>query len=311
MVVGEVTEPLWLTGVPPAESSPLRPTSTVRDVVQAAVATGLNQLLSFGPGVCVGSDPEDVHKSRVATRRMRSQLRALSVAVDETWLQEIRSELGWLAEGLGAVRDADVMTQRIQRRVSELSAPDDVPGEVLLSRLEAARGEAAQGVRTMLESDRCQSLVDRLRAAASHPPVLPVGSESAAALAPTLVSAGWRRLERSISDLPDIPSDDDLHEVRIRAKRCRYTAEILVPIMGGKSRLLAKALTELQGVLGDIHDSHCTQTWLRASACSTGEALASGLMIAAEASEHASLLRSWQPVWSRAQKVKPRSGANK
>ena len=305
MVVREV-DSLWLAELPQAEAVRLGPSSTVREVVQSAIADGLNQLLHFAPGVCRGSEPEDVHKSRVATRKMRSQLKSFSAAVDATWLQEVRSDLGWLAGGLGAVRDSDVMTQRIRRCAAALPPSDQEPAAALVARLAMAREDAAQVARTLLDSERCRSLTDRLRIAAADPPVLPIGSEQAADLSSAMVSGAWRRLERSVSALPPKPADDDLHEVRIRAKRCRYTSELLVPVMGARYRRLAKALTELQGVLGDIHDSHCTQTWLRASAGSTQEALAAGMMIVAEARDHASLLQAWQPVWLRVEKVKVR-----
>lgn len=311
MVVGEAAESLWLADVPGAEPVELRRASTVRDVVQAAVAEGLNQLVRFGPGVCLGDEPEDVHKSRVATRRMRSQLKSFSVAIDDTWLQGVRSDLGWLADGLGAVRDADVMILRIRRCVAELPSADQETADMVVGRLETARGEAAEEVRSMLRDSRCRSLVERLQAAASDPPVLPIGAERAADLASPLVSASWGRLERSVSALPRDPSDEDLHEVRIRAKRCRYTCEILTPVMGSKCRRMAKALTELQGVLGDVHDSHGTQAWLRNSAESTREALVAGMLIAAEAGDHAALLGSWRRVWRKAEKVKPRTKSNK
>ena len=298
MVVREVAGRLWLAEIPVAEPVRLRTTSTVRDVVQAAIADGLNQLARFGPGVCYGTDPEDIHKSRVATRKMRSQLKSFSAAVDGAWLQDVRSELGWLADGLGAVRDADVMLLRLRKQATDLPSRDQGTASALIARLDATRGEAAAKVRTMMEGDRCRSLVARLLAGATDPPVLPIGSERAEDLAAPMVSASWRRLERSVSALPRSPSDDDLHEVRIRTKRCRYTVEILIPVIGGRSRRLSRSLTELQGVLGDIHDSHGTQTWLRTSASSLAEALVAGMVVAAEARDHAALLASWPSTWA-------------
>jgi len=306
-----MAEPLWLAEVTPAKPVKLRPTSTIGDVIQTAIADGLNQLLRFGPSACSGTDPEDVHKSRVATRKMRSQLKSFSVAVDETWLRDTRSDLGWLADGLGAVRDTDVMLERIRKCAAGLSAEDGVAATALIGQLEAAREEAVQDLGTMMKDGRCRSLVTRLQAGAVNPPVLPIASERAAELAPAFVSTAWRRLDRSVSALPRHPADDDLHEVRIRAKRCRYTTEILRPVMGGDAQRLARALAELQGALGDIHDSHSTQAWLRASPRSVDEALVAGMMVAAEASDHAALLQSWRSVWLKALKVSPPQTPNR
>ncbi|HET7524283.1 MAG TPA: CHAD domain-containing protein [Acidimicrobiales bacterium] len=306
-----MTESLWLAEVTPAKPVKLRPNSTIGDVIQSAIADGLNQLLRFGPGAYGGTDPEDIHKSRVATRKMRSQLKSFSVAIDGTWLRDVRSDLGWMADGLGAVRDADVMMMRIRMRASGLSGEDSAGAGTLIARLERVREESAENLRKMMEDNRSRSLVTRLQASAADPPVLPVASERAAELAPQLVSASWSRLARSVSDLPHQPADDDLHEVRIRAKRCRYTTEILQPVMGDDARRLVRVLAELQGVLGDIHDSHSTQEWLRASAGSTAEALVAGMMIAAEESDYSALIGSWRHVWRKALKVKVPSLPNR
>ena len=299
-----MTGSLWLAEVTPAKPVKLRPNSTVGDVIKTAMAEGVNQFLRFGPGAYRGTDPEDVHKSRVATRKMRSQLRSFAAAVDETWLRDIRSDLGWMADGLGAVRDADVMMERIRKCAAGLSAADSATAEALIARLERTRDEGAENLREMMEEDRSRSLVARLQAGAADPPVLPLAAERAADLAPQLVSTSWNRLERSVSGLPRQPTDADLHEVRIRAKRCRYTTEILRPVMGDDARRLAQVLAELQGVLGDIHDSYSTQEWLRTSAGCTAEALVAGMMIAAEAGGQPALVRSWQHVWAKALKVK-------
>jgi CHAD domain-containing protein len=273
--------------------------------VQAAITDGLSQLSRFAPGACLGSDPEDVHKARVATRRLRSQLRSFSVAFDAAWVDTARAELGWLAGGLGAVRDVDVMIERIQGFEVQLGADDRKVADTLVERLQTRRAEAAQSLRSDFESTRCASLVELLRAAASDPPLGAVGSEPASSLASTLVARSWRQLERSVSALPRDPSDADLHEVRIRTKRCRYTTEMVVPVTGGDARRLVRALVELQGVLGDIHDSYCTRTWLRTSAESVAEGLVAGMIIAAEERDYAALADSWRRVWVKAMKVKP------
>lgn len=310
MVVREAAEPARLVDISGVAPRRLRPTSTVGEVVQAAIADGLGQLLRFAPGVSGGGDPEDVHKSRVATRKMRSQLGSLSVAVDGEWLKAARSDLGWLAEGLGAVRDADVMIQRIHRSAATLPSSDKKAAKSLIARLEARRGGHARRAHSMMESRRYRSLTSRLLAAVSDPPVLAIGTEQATELGWTLLSASWRRLERSVEALPGDPADDDLHDVRIRAKRCRYTTEMLVPVVGGNSRHLARALADLQAVLGDIHDAHATETWLRAHARSRTEGLVAGMIIAAERSDHAALLGSWRQNWLEAQKVKPHAAPN-
>ena len=58
--------------VPPAD---LDFASTPTDVLRAAISRSTARLLAHDPGVRLGGDAEDVHQARVATRRMRSDLR--------------------------------------------------------------------------------------------------------------------------------------------------------------------------------------------------------------------------------------------
>ncbi|MET0920825.1 MAG: CHAD domain-containing protein, partial [Acidimicrobiia bacterium] len=83
--------------------------STPREVLAAAVANSVGRLIAHDPGVRLGEDSEAVHQARVATRRLRSDLRTFRSVIDEQWSESLRAELKWLGERLGEVRDADVL----------------------------------------------------------------------------------------------------------------------------------------------------------------------------------------------------------
>ena len=105
------------------------------DAVRAAIATSVARLLRHDPGVRIGDDPEDVHQARVAARRLRSDLRTFRALLDPEWNAGLREELRWLGNELGAVRDTEVLTDRLQRRLSALPAEDEADAAPLLRRL--------------------------------------------------------------------------------------------------------------------------------------------------------------------------------
>ena len=51
--------------------------------------------------------------------------------------------------------------------------------------------------------------------------------------------------------------------MRIRAKRCRYAAEAVAPAVGKRPERFAKAVAELQDVLGEHQDAVVAGQWLR------------------------------------------------
>ena len=57
--------------------------------------------------------------------------------------------------------------------------------------------------------------------------------------------------ERAVHD-PD--AVDDLHDMRIAAKRLRYVLELSEPVLGAPAKQGAKRAKKLQDVLGEIHD---------------------------------------------------------
>jgi CHAD domain-containing protein len=75
-------------------------------------------------------------------------------------------------------------------------------------------------------------------------------------------------LRKAVRRLGDRPTDDALHKVRIQAKRLRYIAETAAPVVSpaasrGAANRTVKAATELQDVLGELHDAAVNEKWLR------------------------------------------------
>jgi CHAD domain-containing protein len=82
-------------------------------LVRHAVASSVIQLLRHDPGVRLGEDPEDVHWFRVATRKLRSELRTFRPLLGDAQMSSLRAELRWLGGKVGPVRDADVLAERL------------------------------------------------------------------------------------------------------------------------------------------------------------------------------------------------------
>ena len=82
--------------------------ATAGAVVQRAIALSVIRLILHDPVVRIDVDPEGVHQTRVATRRLRSDLRTFRPLLDRDWVQGLRDELGWIARILG-VSSANVV----------------------------------------------------------------------------------------------------------------------------------------------------------------------------------------------------------
>jgi CHAD domain-containing protein len=273
--------------------------SNVADVVRHAIAASVLRLLRHDPGVRLGDDPEDVHQARVATRRIRSDLRTFRDVVETSWAVPLRAELKWLGALLGAVRDAEVLRDRLRGR-QPLLATGDLPAlERLLAGLDGRREEARERLLSAMREPRYTSLLDALVEAARMPAVLdefapaPAGTALRPALEPP-----WKHLRAAIDHVREDPSDEALHAARIRAKRVRYAAEAVAPVFGKRASSFARAAVGLQDVLGEHQDAVVASAWLRAS--STGAhsiAFVAGELTAIEGDAARAARAAWPDAW--------------
>jgi CHAD domain-containing protein len=282
----------------------LNPESQAGDAVRGALAAGVTRLLRHDPGVRVGDDPEDVHQARVATRRLRSDLRTFKSLLDQERAAPLRDELKWAADLLGAARDADVLLERLRRDADKLPQRDALAVAGLLRRLAAERDRARVRVREGFGSDRYVDLIERLVAFAQVPPLVGDWAQPAVDVLPGLVSPTWKHLQRSVEQLGDPPRPDELHQVRIRAKRCRYASEAVAPAIGREASRFASAVAGVQSVLGDHHDAYVADAWLReaSTAVDAAQVLAAGELISLQMLEAAELEKQWPKAWAKASK---------
>jgi len=284
--------------------------ATVVDLVQSALARSMVQILRHDPGVRLGEDAEHVHQLRVATRRMRSDLRSFAPLLDRGRLAPIRDELGWLGGVVGAVRDRDVLSARLTAHIAALPGIDAPGADWLLCQLQDEAGDARTTMLAALRGDRYMHLLDTLVILAAAPPFIeapeltaPWPSKAAAKIA----RRQWRPLADAVAALRPDPTDGALHRVRILAKRCRYTAEAVAPIVGPTAARFAAAVADVQTVLGDHQDTVVAEAWLRDTAATAPAGCpAADQLIAVERSLRIELRAQWTKAWRTASAQKLR-----
>lgn len=295
---------------PPEVAVPsLDESATLADVVRAAIAAGFVRLLQHDPGVRLGGDAEDVHQARVAARRLRSDLRTFRSLLDPERSAALREELQWLGAELGHVRDADVLQERLRDQVALLPAVDARPATALLRRLDTQRTAARETMLAALDSDRYLRLLDSLVAAVERPPVNEEADAPARKALPGIVRGPWKHLQKAVESLDDHPEDEALHDIRIRAKRARYAAEAVVPVLGKPAQRFAKAVAGVQSVLGDLQDAVVAEEWLRTAAAKgpAAQAMVAGQLIAVQRGAMAASRRDWPQAWDEVAGKKLRS----
>jgi len=287
---------------PEVPVSDLAAEATAGDVVRHAIALSVIRLILHDPVVRLDVDPEGVHQARVATRRLRSDLRTFRSLIEQDFATAVRDELGWLAAILGEVRDGDVLLERLRGRAAELPEEERAGTHAVLATLEQDRNAAHARLLETFGSTRYVELLERLVRAANAPAVLEIADAPALDVVPALVRRPWHKLAKRVKALNESPSDGQLHEIRIRTKRVRYAAEAVAPIVGKQARGFARAAAGLQEALGELNDAVVAAKWLddwRKHGREPGASRAAEALAASERAGAAHLRAGWHSAWEK------------
>jgi CHAD domain-containing protein len=231
----------------------------------------VKKLLSHAAGARTAEDAEDVHQSRVASRRLRSALRVFEECFARGKVRRWRKDLRRFTRRLGKARDTDVQILFAQGVLDGLDDRRLRPGVSRL-RLRLRQKRQALQPKVVKAADRLQKsgalddLADVLRKTLASRQVKNAGVKSPFVFerSRALVTARMEELLALAPSLAEPDSQDKHHQMRIAAKRLRYTMELFAPAYDGALKQPIRTAKKLQTSLGDIHDCDVWVEQLRA-----------------------------------------------
>ncbi len=266
--------------------------------------------------------PERIHQARVSIRRLRSVLSVFAPVLPTLTRRTLGQELNSLASRLGDAREWDVF-------LSETLAPMEewLPEERSLTSLRLSgavlREKAAETALAAVSGERAAdrrvsaAFMDlSLRLAAwfdagiwPEPPNADAQfwlDQPLISLAQDLLGKRHRKLLKSANGLKN-PRPEELHALRIEAKKLRYTSEFFVRLYPGKAtKRYVAALARIQDILGTINDA-ATSRGLVLRLCGSGQTTdmhAIGLFNGWTAAQAATARAQFEQSWSAFVEVK-------
>ncbi len=235
---------------------------SVNDAFKAVMWANLAHLQANERGMLEGGDPEYLHQTRVALRRLRSAVTVFAPLFPEPVLSPVRAGLKWLAASLGGARDWDVfLTQTLPPIMAELGPHGGL--EDFAARCEKLRGVANRRARRAVRSARYRRLSLRLAAwLSSEGWQKRLDLAARAALQTPIDGYAGAVLERRYSQVRKKGrklaglSAAQLHRLRIAVKKLRYAADFFAGLYEEKAaREALKRLSGLQDILGSMNDA--------------------------------------------------------
>jgi CHAD domain-containing protein len=222
----------------------------------------------------LGEDAEELHDMRVATRRTRAALSLFEDALPVR-SRHVRTELGWLADALGAVRDLDVQLERLEGWIQDVPSEDRAALADLRALLRRERDEARRLLLVSLDSARYERLVAGFTAMLRQGPSRrsAAARAPAGAVVPSLIEARHRSATKSARRARRSGDPADYHQTRIRLKRLRYALEFVSEIYERRTGKYLRHVVRLQDVLGLMQDARVAGTRLHELATAQGSGL--------------------------------------
>jgi len=220
-----------------------------RRVLAQALTDQYAELLAEDPGTRLGADPEALHDHRSAVRRVRALLRAGRPLLDRTWADDLRGALRRIGRTLADARDLDVLIARIEADRGRLAEPERTGAGDVLEALRERRARAQRELVASISEPWYVSTLNRLEVAVSDPHFSGSGRLRRG------VKRDHRRARKIVRELPDNPTDAQLHALRRAVRNGRYSAELAEAGGVRKARPYRKRAKELQGILGDHQDA--------------------------------------------------------
>ena len=221
----------------------------------------------------IGGSGHGVHQARVASRRLREAIPVLASGVKGTKARKALGKIRRLTRGLGPVRELDVTIELLDGLVRKDTLPRPA--------LEAVRGRVVTE-----REDRRATMIKRLDSV--NLSKLERRLTSMGDLLADTVPEAWRdalgarvlkrskALARAMAAAGHMYAPEQLHQVRIAAKKLRYAMELAYDAGIKSASAPVRTVKRAQETLGRLHDLQVLQTQVAAVQAHAGRALPDG-----------------------------------
>ena len=248
-----------------ADNPGIDPDDTMAEAARKTLCFHLQRMLYHESGTRLGTDIEELHDMRVATRRMRAALRVFRDRLNMKEMAPFAKGLRRTGRALGAVRDLDVFREKVQTYLDTLPAERKAELDPLLSAWQAQRERARQEMIAYLDSARYVRFKEQFSSFLQTPgagalPTLTADGDliphRVRHVVPVIVQARLAsvRAHGEWVIAPDAPLER-FHCLRIASKELRYALEFFQEVLGPESKALVAMMKALQDHLGNLQDA--------------------------------------------------------
>jgi len=198
-------------------------------------------------------EPESAHALRVAIRQLRALLNFNKANGEEKYYREAGEDWRDIATTFGYLRELDVLMEEcreLRGLYPDMLAED---GQVMSWLMEGRQGEQDSIHELITSGALTERILDAEAATAQFLKSISLDDDQQKKATIKKIEKMKKRLMRKWEEV-DFSNHEQTHSLRINAKKLRYAATYLAPIMGEKDKQTIKEMKKVQTALGTLCD---------------------------------------------------------
>lgn len=300
----------------PAQSAGVLPEDPMAEAGRKILLYQFAEMLAHEDGTRLGEDIEELHDMRVATRRMRAAFDLFGEYYAPKMGKKLLTGLKLTGRTLGAVRDMDVFIENGRAYAASLPEADQQGLVPLITDWQQEREIHRREMLAHLNGDGYQRFKEKMNRFVQTPGMGAITPDDANPIQQlvrnTVPQIIYSRLAnvRAYETVLANASLDQLHALRIEAKKLRYAVEFFREVLGPEAKEVINTLKKLQDHLGELNDARVAcqllsaflEKWeMRQAALPLAERISSQPLVtylAASYSERHRLMLSFPDAWT-------------
>ncbi|MCA9433212.1 MAG: CHAD domain-containing protein [Candidatus Omnitrophica bacterium] len=229
------------------------------------------RFLKYEKAVRKDKDIEDLHRMRVASRRIRAVIYLFRPQLRDSRVKDLDRVMRRATQQLGEVRDLDVLLEKLAQYGEEQKKDAQSDLEVLASFWAQRREKTRKDLTDYLDGSKFRKLREEFQAffksfpkesgdisqTEFHP------EKRIRHVVPSMVWKAYEEVRGFETVIKDAPNET-FHALRIEAKHLRYALEMFSEVLGEEADELTNRVVALQEHLGTLQDSEVTAELLKA-----------------------------------------------
>ncbi len=220
------------------------------DVLRSKLRAQFRRVLHREHAVAKGYHAEDVHRIRVSLRKLNSLLECGLNMYETEEIAQYRRGFRRMSRFLGEVRDADAFAAHVKRILGRNTVPHEIR-----TALHHIRQKALHELAALIEAEKHQQFLVGFAQFVCAPTPLGNDTQTVTAYLHHRVTQMMEALTKPMQTPATKLDTETLHDIRIQAKKLRYTIEAFPEIFLPDAQPLLSLLEKVQHRLGIIQDA--------------------------------------------------------